>query len=272
MRMSDFKTLRFILFLVVFTLACAVSGCRTTYTTLVQDRDTVTQLAPFIYILSGNYDGSATVAKFKAAGDLGIGTFDGLDGEAVMLDGIVYQVKGDGSVLLPDDLTRMPFGACTLFDDDRRHTIQNIDSYQSFGGALEGAFECPHIFYAIKAEGAFRKIIVRSCDRQTKPYVPPSDATKLQQECTYNGIKGTLVGVWAPHFMPSAVGVPGFHLHFISSDRSKGGHVLDFVADSLDTRIDPTQRVTIDFSAPADVLLMSSDIDRHMHDAERKRK
>ena len=64
----------------------------------MQDRDTVTQLAPFLYILSGNYDGALTVAQYKAAGNFGIGTFEGLDGEAVLLDGVVYQVKGDGSV------------------------------------------------------------------------------------------------------------------------------------------------------------------------------
>lgn len=270
--MSDFNKSRLPRLVAAFTLACAMSGCQTTYTTLVQDRDTVTQLAPFIYILSGNYDGSATVSDFKAAGDLGIGTFEGLDGEAVMLDGIVYQVKGDGSVMSPDDLTRMPFGACTLFDNDRLHKIKNIESYESFGRALECAFEDPHIFYAVKAEGAFKKITVRSCDRQTKPYVPLSEATKLQHEYTYKDVKGTLVGFWTPHFIPGSVGVPGFHLHFISADRSQGGHVLDFAADRLDTAIDPTPRVTINCEAPADVTLMRDDIDRHMHDAERKRK
>ncbi len=269
--MSDLKTSMFLRHAAAFTLVCALSGCRTSYTTLVQDRETLTQLAPFIYILSGNYDGSATAADFKAAGDLGIGTFEGLDGEAVMLDGVVYQIKGDGSVLIPDDRTRMPFGACTLFDHDRRHKIKHIASYESFGQALEGAFEEPHIFYAVKAEGTFRRITVRSCDRQTKPYVPLSEVTRLQHEYTYSDIKGTLVGFWTPRFMPGAIGVPGFHLHFIAHDRARGGHVLDFAADHLDTAIDPTPRVTIDFSAPADVPLMREDIERHVHDAESKR-
>ncbi|MDD4103183.1 MAG: acetolactate decarboxylase [Kiritimatiellae bacterium] len=270
--MSDLKASISVRLAAAFTLVCALSGCRTTYTTIVQDRETVTQLAPFIYILSGNYDGSATVSDFKAAGDLGIGTFAGLDGEAVMLDGIVYQVKGDGSVTIPDDRALMPFGACTLFDCDRRHKIKNIKSYESFGLALEDAFDNPHIFYAVKAEGVFSRITVRSCDRQTKPYVPLSEATKLQHEYTYSDIKGTLVGFWTPHFMPGAVGVPGFHLHFISNTRTQGGHVLDFAADYLDTAIDPTPRVTIDFSAPADVPLMRDEIDRHVHDSEKKRK
>ncbi|SFF49436.1 Alpha-acetolactate decarboxylase [Thermoflexibacter ruber] len=28
------------------------------------------------------------------------------------------------------------------------------------------------------------------------------------------------------------INVPGFHLHFISEDKTKGGHVLDFATDN----------------------------------------
>ena len=35
---------------------------------------------------------------------VGLGTFEGLDGEMVVLDGRIYQAKGDGTVLeAPDD-------------------------------------------------------------------------------------------------------------------------------------------------------------------------
>ena len=251
--------------------ALFTAGCRTTYTTLVQDRDTVTQLAPFLYILSGNYDGVLTVAQYKAAGNLGIGTFEGLDGEAVLLDGTVYQVKGDGSVQLPEDTCRMPFGACTLFDDDLRRKMTNIDSFDHFGKALESSFEDKQIFYAVKAHGRFKTIRVRSCDKQSKPYRPLAEATKYQHEYTCEKVPGTLVGFWTPPFVPGSIGVPGFHLHFLSDDRTQGGHVLDFQAEALDITLDPTPRLTIDFSTPVGVPLIKQDIERQVHESERKR-
>jgi acetolactate decarboxylase len=248
------------------------AGCRSSTTTLVQDRDTVYQLAPFLYILSGNYDGALTAAQFKVAGTLGIGTFEGLDGEAVLLDGVLYQVKGDSSVAIPEDTRRMPFGACTLFDSDLRRTMRHIASFEIFSKTLEADFADKQIFYAIRAEGLFTSIRVRSCDKQAKPYRPLAEATKQQHEYTYENVRGTLVGFWTPPFVPGSIGVPGFHLHFLSDDRKKGGHVLDFSADALSIALDPTPRLTVDFSTPVGVPLVERDIDRQVHDSERQRK
>jgi acetolactate decarboxylase len=258
--------------LLSLVVALLVSGCRTTYTTLVQDRDTVYQLAPFLYILSGNYDGVLTVAQFKTAGNLGIGTFNGLDGEAVMLDGVVYQVKGDGSVSIPEDTRHMPFGACTLFDSDQRRNMKHIASFEIFSKTLEANFQDKQIFYALRAEGLFKTIRVRSCDKQEKPYRPLAEVTKQQHEFTYENVRGTLVGFWTPPFVPGSIGVPGFHLHFLSDDRAKGGHVLDFQSDALSLSLDPTPRITVDFSTPVDVPLMERDIEQQTRDAERQRK
>ena len=258
----------------VLGLAAALftAGCRTTYTTLVQDRDTIYQLAPFIYILSGNYDGVLTVSQFKAAGTLGIGTFEGLDGEAVLLDGVVYQVKGDGTVSAPEDTRHMPFGACTLFDSDLRRNMRHIASYDIFSKTLESNFQDKQIFYAVRAEGLFKSIRVRSCDKQEKPYRPLAEATKQQHEYTYEKIRGTLVGFWTPPFVPGSIGVPGFHLHFLSDDHTKGGHVLDFQSDALSISLDPTPRITVDFSTPVDMPLMEQNIEQQVHDSEKQRK
>ncbi len=39
--------------------------------------------------------------------------------------------------------------------------------------------------------------------------------------------QGSLVGFWSPPYMGTALTVPGFHLHFLSADKERGGHVLD---------------------------------------------
>ena len=257
--------------LLLLGLSFLSSGCRTSYTVIVQDHDTLTQLAPFIYILSGNYNGNTTVAQFKKAGNLGIGTFQGLDGEAILLDGLLYQAQGDGSVKLADDNQLMPFGVCTLFDKDLSIEMRHIASYEQFSQALTPHFEDPKLFYAIKAPGLFKTITVRSCDQQQTPYRPLAEVTQSQHEYTYTNCRGTLVGFWTPAFVPGNIGVPGFHLHFISDDRTQGGHVLDFQADLLTLMLDRTPRINIDFSAPVDMPLLERDIENQMHSSERKR-
>ncbi len=254
------------------TLLLMSAGCLTATSTLVQDRDTVTQLAPFLYVLSGNYDGKWTVAHFKTAGDLGIGTFQGLDGEGVLLDGQVYQIKGDGTIHMPAETVTMPFGACTLFDADRRHVMRHVASFSAFSQALEQVFEDKQIFHAIRIHGRFASMRVRSCDKQDRPYRPLAEATRFQHEYQYTNTQGTLVGFWTPPFVPGSIGVPGFHLHYLADDRACGGHVLDFQADVLDVALDPTPRVTIDFSTPVAVPLVGHDIEQQVHDAERARR
>lgn len=256
----------------LLTAALFGGGCRTTYTTLVQDRDTVYQVAPMLYVLSGNYDGATTAAQFKAAGNFGIGTFDGLDGEAILIDGILYQAKGDGSVATPEDSRSMPFGACTLFDSNTRCTMKHIASFEIFSKTLETNFKNKQIFYAVRADGVFKTIRVRSCDRQSKPYRPLAEVTKSQHEHTYENVRGTLVGFWTPPLVPGSLSVPGFHLHFISDDRKQGGHLLDFQSDALSITLDPTKRLTVDFSTPTDVPLIENNIEQQVREAESLRK
>lgn len=49
-------------------------------------------------LLCGMYDGSMSVKELKSHGNLGIGTMNHLDGEILMVDHVVYQVKYDGTV------------------------------------------------------------------------------------------------------------------------------------------------------------------------------
>jgi acetolactate decarboxylase len=50
-------------------------------------------------------------------------------------------------------------------------------------------------------------------------------AATIQPEFDFKDIHGTLVGRWA-HVFSTAFNVAGYHLHFLSEDRAKGGHLL----------------------------------------------
>ncbi|OQB13633.1 MAG: Alpha-acetolactate decarboxylase precursor [Firmicutes bacterium ADurb.Bin193] len=65
-----------------------VSGCtsKTTENSLSEQKETIYQVSTLNSLLVGNFDGFRSVGDLKASGDIGIGTFDALDGELVMKD------------------------------------------------------------------------------------------------------------------------------------------------------------------------------------------
>src|ERR1700733_13521180 len=78
----------------------------------------VYQTSTMAALLDGIYDGDVTIAELLGHGDFGLGTFNHLDGEMVVLDGTCYRLRADGSATVagPDDLT--PFAAVTQFTAD----------------------------------------------------------------------------------------------------------------------------------------------------------
>ena len=52
--------------------------------------------APVNALVEGLYWEDTTIADILARGDFGLGTFNDLDGEMVVLDGQVYQLRSDG--------------------------------------------------------------------------------------------------------------------------------------------------------------------------------
>ncbi|NLO29340.1 MAG: alpha-acetolactate decarboxylase, partial [Methanosarcina mazei] len=58
--------------------------------------DVLYQVSTIDALLLGVYDGVLPVSDLKTHGDFGIGTFDGLEGEMLALDGNYYQIKTDG--------------------------------------------------------------------------------------------------------------------------------------------------------------------------------
>ena len=71
-----------------------------------------------------------------------------------------------------------------------------------------------------------RRIRIRSEPKQTPPYRPLAEVIKTQQVVhTLNDVQGTLIGFRFPA-AASSVNVAGWHFHFLSADKTRGGHVL----------------------------------------------
>jgi len=76
---------------------------------------TLYQVSTATALVEGIYQGAVRVGNLREHGDLGLGTFEDLDGEMVIVDGHFFQVRCDGSVREVDDSVLSPFAVITRF-------------------------------------------------------------------------------------------------------------------------------------------------------------
>ena len=195
-------------------------------------------------ILNGLYDGVLTYGELKDYGDFGIGTFAGLDGEMVALDGEFYQIKADGIAYLVNDDMTTPFACVIFFDAYREMPVREGMNYTQFRESLEGSINEKNIFHAVKIEGSFSYVKTRSVPGQEKPYPPLVEVTANQPIFEFHDIEGTIVGFCSPEYV-EGLNVPGYHLHFITADRKADGHVLEFVVKDAKLTVDYTSELHI---------------------------
>jgi len=199
----------------------------------IQTRETLYQVSTINSLMTDHYDGLETIDMLKQKGDLGIGTFDGLEGEMVMLDGLVYQVIDTGKVVQPADTILTPFANVTRFERDINLNLGEVKNITDLQATLESMMPRKDAFYAIRVDGTFKHVKVRTVLKQTKPYPAFADVIKNQVVGDYQNVKGTIVGFWSPDYV-GGVNLPAYNLHFISDNRSIGGHLIE--CDITDTR------------------------------------
>ena len=211
-------------------------------TTDPADHEAVYQVALLQSLAQGYFDGTVSVGELKQFGDIGIGTFDGLDGEMIVLDGTVYRAAADGTVNAVEDDMTVPFANITFFEEDGSIAIENATDIQVLMGYLNEvvAANGKNLFYMVKVTGTFSDILVRSEPKQEKPYRLLDEALAADQvEYEYTDINGTLVGLFCPVYM-KGLNSAGWHFHFVSDDLTKGGHVLQVNIASAQASYDIT--------------------------------
>jgi len=222
--------------LIVFILALPAARSEDTRAASV-GQDTIFQVSTINALMLGVYDGEFSCGLLKRQGDLGIGTFNGLDGEMVLIDGRGYQVKASGEVLPVHDTMKSPFATVTLFDADETVLLRDVADYDSLKAQLDVMRGNPNLFYAFRIDGEFGYVKTRSVPKQSKPYPPLVEVTPQQPVFEFENVRGSLVGFWCPEFA-KGLNVTGYHLHFISDDRRKGGHVLECRLTTGEARVD----------------------------------
>lgn len=203
------------------------------------ERETLYQVSSLGALKAGFYNGDVTYSELGERGDAGIGTFEGLDGEMVAVDGAFYQVKVDGRVYEVDGTAIAPFAMVTFFDRDLETGPPAGLDYAGLQEYLDGVLPSRNVIYAVRIEGRFERVQARSVPAQDKPYPPLSEAIADQAVFELEEVEGTMVGFWCPAYMGD-INAPGYHLHFITSDRTAGGHVLDLRLGEAAVYIDET--------------------------------
>jgi len=229
------KKIYLLLAATLVTITVFTSGCLS----LPKDKDVLFQTSTLSALSEGDFDGDLTYKDLRQHGDFGLGTFDDLDGEMVALAGEFYQIKADGKAYPVEDVMETPFAVVTFFELDKTVSLDKTLDYEQLKQYLDSMLPDGNIFYAIKVEGAFKYIKARSVPAQSKPYPSLTEALEGQTIFEFHDVTGTLVGFWCPAYA-EGINAPGYHLHFVTSDRQNGGHLLDCETESVKIEIDYT--------------------------------
>lgn len=182
-------------------------------------------------LIEGLYQGAMTVGALRRHGDTGLGTFEDLDGEMILVDGHCYQARGDGSVTEVSDDTLTPFATVVAFSPDETVSLSDIGSFDDLTARLDGLRTSNNDFFAWRITGHFDELRLRAACRHASG-TPLVEAVADQSVFECHDITATIVGFWSPPFS-QAIAIPGYHLHAVSKDRTSAGHVFDLRAPEV---------------------------------------
>jgi len=211
-----------------------------------EDSPSFFQFSTINALLQGIYEGELTIGELLQKGNVGLGTFDSLNGEMVVIDGKCYRITDQGTAEEVATEEKTPFAAVAYFTPGERKTMVSIDSFDELKYSLDQLIESPNLIYIFHLAGTFESIRARSVSKQSKPYPPLTQATAKQAVFQFSHLGGDLIGFWCPEFF-EGLNVPGYHFHFIDADRKQGGHLLDCVFQKATLTITACYQVSVQF-------------------------
>lgn len=165
------------------------------------DGDELVQFSLLSALAAGDYAGGAPLRQVLQYGDFGVGTFDRLDGEMILLDGQIFQVLADGKVVPRDGAGASPFATVTFFEADGKLDEVAATSLTELDHQLDRRVPDPKRPVAFKVTGEFAELTLRSAPPQKPPYRPLAEVIDQQQVWARQNVRGTLIGVRCPAWM-----------------------------------------------------------------------
>lgn len=215
-------------------------------------------------LLDGAYEGDLSFAELAEHGDLGLGTLNGLDGEMIALDGRFYRADVEGVVSEVEASALTPFAVVTNFEPAIETRLGRPLDHLELLARLDELIPASAASCAIRLDGRFDLVRARSVPGQSPPYRPLTEVVLEQNVFELNEVEGTMLGFRFPEYA-EGIEVSGYHLHFISADRDRGGHVLTSRSNGLRAALDPSNELHIEL--PPQVDLADPDLAASTHAA-----
>lgn len=206
---------------------------------------TVVQAGTLEALMAGGYDGDTTLAEILRLGTHGIGTVQSLDGELIVIDGRAWSAHADGSVHALAPTVKTPFAVVTPFAPTVTSVVEQALDFDALHDELDRLTPIDAPVVAVRIDGVFSELVLRSVERQTKPYRPLLDVVADQSEWRIGRAEGTVVGFRFPD-ATAGIEVPGHHLHFLSADRTLGGHIISIALERGEIAIDPCDELHVE--------------------------
>ncbi len=201
------------------------------------------QVSTFAPFANGQFDGPVTFRELKQNGDTGIGTINGLYGEMIAVDGKFFQIRDDGKVYEIQDSELTPFAMISSISAGTEFPTQ-ANNANELHAAIDARIPDRSAVYVMRIDGLFSKLKLRSVPKQSKPFPTLNEVIKKQTIFEHTNVHGTLIGFRFPDFM-NGVNVPGYHFHFISQDRTIGGHMLDCCVNEAQGKYETVSKLNI---------------------------
>jgi acetolactate decarboxylase len=229
-----------------------------------RDHHVLFQASTIGALLEGAYEGDVSFAELAERGDLGLGTLNGLDGEMMALDGRFWRADVDGVIHPVPAKERTPFAVVTRFEPTIEFELPGPLPHADLLDAVDERLPAETPSCALRVDGTFEWVRARSVPRQSPPYRPLGEVIAEQHEFELGSAEGTMAGFRFPDYA-EGIEVAGWHLHFVTADRSRGGHVLDSRAGAVRVRIDSSDDLHVEL--PPDVDLADSGVAAATHAA-----
>ena len=206
-------------------------------------------------------------------GDTGLGTFEDVNGEMIVMDGHCYRADQFGNVTEVDPSTGIPFAAVARLYGNQQFQLNDMPNFASIQTELTRKIE--EVFglnsmHIVRIDGEFGKIDARSEGPYRSHHIRLKEILfHTQQSFLFENIRGSLVGVYFPDYM-DGINMPGWHLHFLSEDRTKGGHVFDASIIKGAARVDKITSIHINLPKEAsfDTYSLKEDLESEIKSVE----
>lgn len=176
-----------------------------------------------------------TVKELLEHGDIGLGTFEDVNGEMIVVDGQCFRATEDGTVWEAEPDMGVPFASVAKADFSPGFEVRDIPDIEKMKELLTLKIEEDfglNSMHIVRIDGAFNRVCARSESAYRSQHVDLKDIlSQTQRDFMFEDISGTMVCIYYPDYM-DGINAPGWHLHFLSEDRLKGGHVFDLEMES----------------------------------------